>query len=74
MAESLTCPACGSENEPGRTQLEQAEWPVSQSRAEDAAPLVDEARETFERLRATPWLERAHALAIRAPGEVPTPI
>lgn len=45
------------------TQLEQAEWLVSQGRADEAGPLVAEARETFERLRAAPWLERADALA-----------
>ena len=45
----------------GRTQLEHAEWLVSQDRADEAVPLATEARETFERLRATPWLERAGA-------------
>jgi ATP/maltotriose-dependent transcriptional regulator MalT len=50
------------------TQLEQAEWLTSQGRDEEAAPLVAEARETFERLRATPWLERADALGARLPA------
>jgi class 3 adenylate cyclase/predicted ATPase len=50
------------------TQLEQAEWLVAQGRAEEAAPPVAEARETFERLRATPWLERADALTARLPA------
>jgi tetratricopeptide (TPR) repeat protein len=45
------------------TELEQAEWLVAQERSEDAAALIAEAREIFERLRATPWLERADALA-----------
>jgi class 3 adenylate cyclase/tetratricopeptide (TPR) repeat protein len=41
------------------TQLEQAEWLVGQGRAAEAEPLLAEARETFERLEARPWLERA---------------
>jgi class 3 adenylate cyclase/tetratricopeptide (TPR) repeat protein len=40
------------------TQLEYAEWLVQEGRAEEAAPLLSEARGTFERLGATPWLER----------------
>jgi predicted ATPase/class 3 adenylate cyclase len=44
------------------TQLEHAEWLTTQDRAEDAEPLLAEARRTFEQLRASPWLERtAHA-------------
>jgi class 3 adenylate cyclase/tetratricopeptide (TPR) repeat protein len=50
------------------TQLEYAEWLVSQGREDDAAPLASEARATFEQLRATPWLERADALAARLPA------
>jgi class 3 adenylate cyclase/tetratricopeptide (TPR) repeat protein len=46
------------------TQLEHAEWLVSQGRIDEAEPLVVEARETFDRLRATPWLERADALGV----------
>jgi predicted ATPase/class 3 adenylate cyclase len=41
------------------TQLEHAEWLVSVGRDEEAQPLLEEARGTFERLHATPWLERA---------------
>jgi predicted ATPase/class 3 adenylate cyclase len=41
------------------TQLEHAEWLAGQGRNEEAQPLLVEARETFEQLRATPWLERA---------------
>ena len=41
------------------TQLEHGEWLAGQSRADEAEPLLAEARETFERLQATPWLERA---------------
>jgi class 3 adenylate cyclase/tetratricopeptide (TPR) repeat protein len=39
-------------------ELEHAELLVESARAEDAAPLIAEARETFKRLQATPWLER----------------
>ena len=38
--------------------LEHGEWRTHQGRGGDAEPLLDEAREIFERLRATPWLER----------------
>ena len=41
------------------TQLEHAEWLASRGRLEDAEPLLAEARETFERLEAAPWLERS---------------
>jgi hypothetical protein len=41
------------------TQLEHAEWLVGQGRADEAEPLLAEARELFERLEARPWLERA---------------
>ena len=40
-------------------QLEYAEWLAAQSRADEAEPLLTEAAATFERLRATPWIERA---------------
>jgi len=40
------------------TQLEHGEWLIARGRADEAEPLLDEARETFERLEATPWLER----------------
>ncbi len=49
------------------TLLEHGDWLTSQGRAEEAKPLVDEARETFERLKAAPWLERAEHLAVREP-------
>jgi tetratricopeptide (TPR) repeat protein len=55
------------------TQLEQAEWLATQSRAEEAEPMLTEARETFERLRATPWLERADGLAAGIPEPVQAP-
>jgi tetratricopeptide (TPR) repeat protein len=40
------------------TLLEHGEWLVSQDRAAEAGPLLDEAREIFERLEAAPWLDR----------------
>jgi hypothetical protein len=55
------------------TQLEHSESLTSQDRAGEAAPLLAEARQTFERLGATPWLERAAraAPASSEPGAVP---
>ncbi|MGH7540092.1 MAG: hypothetical protein ACRELC_03740, partial [Gemmatimonadota bacterium] len=44
------------------TQLEHAEWLTGQGRADEAQPLLAEARQTFDRLQATPWLERAAQL------------
>jgi class 3 adenylate cyclase/tetratricopeptide (TPR) repeat protein len=41
------------------TELEHAEWLVGEERAGEAQPLLVDAQETFERLQATPWLERA---------------
>jgi len=43
------------------TQLELGEWLVSQDRGDDAAPILLEAREVFERLGARPWVERVDA-------------
>jgi tetratricopeptide (TPR) repeat protein len=45
------------------TELESSEWLVAQGRAEEAEPLLAEAREIFERLEAKPWLERITELA-----------
>ena len=42
-------------------QLEHGEWLSQQGRPEEAGPLLAEAREIFERLRAAPWLARAEA-------------
>jgi tetratricopeptide (TPR) repeat protein len=42
-------------------QLEHGEWLLSHSRGEDAAPYLEEARDTFARLQATPWLDRVEA-------------
>ena len=55
------------------TQFERAEWLVMQGRAEEATPLAAEAREILERLRATPWIERADALEARLPERAATP-
>ena len=52
------------------TELEHAGWLVEQGRAEDAGPLVAEARETLARLRAMPWLERVDAVEARLPATV----
>jgi ATP/maltotriose-dependent transcriptional regulator MalT len=43
------------------TQLEHAEWLAAQGRGDEAEPLLDEARKTFEGLEARPWLERLGA-------------
>jgi hypothetical protein len=43
------------------TLVEHGEWLVRHHRPEEAKALLDEAREVFERLRATPWLERVDA-------------
>jgi hypothetical protein len=40
------------------TLLEHGEWLERAGRAEEAGPLLDEARDVFEHLRAKPWLER----------------
>jgi class 3 adenylate cyclase/tetratricopeptide (TPR) repeat protein len=45
------------------TELEHAEWLAGRGRSEEAEPLLAEAREIFERLAATPWLERCDRLA-----------
>ncbi len=44
------------------TLLEHAEWLAEQSREEESAPLRSEAREIFERLKATPWIERVDSV------------
>jgi ATP/maltotriose-dependent transcriptional regulator MalT len=44
------------------TQLEHAEWLVQQGRVGEAEPLLTEARDVFDGLRARPWLERCDAV------------
>jgi hypothetical protein len=43
--------------------LERAEWLSGEARADEAGPLLAEAREIFERLGAKPWLARLGRLA-----------
>jgi len=47
--------------EEGVVRLEHGEWLVRIGRADEGAPLIAAAREAFERLGATVWLERANA-------------
>jgi tetratricopeptide (TPR) repeat protein len=42
----------------GETLVDHAEWLAAEGRAAEAEPLLAEAEEVFERLRATPWVER----------------
>jgi tetratricopeptide (TPR) repeat protein len=51
------------------TLLEHGEWLSGEGRLEEAEPLFAEAREIFERLEATPWLERLDRAA--PPSAVP---
>jgi predicted ATPase/class 3 adenylate cyclase len=51
------------------TELEHGEWLQAQGRDEEAQPLLVDAREIFEDLNATPWLERAGRIGAEA--EVP---
>jgi len=53
------------------TQLEHGEWLAAQGRADEAEPLLTEAREIFERLGAAPWLERVTAAARTQQPQVP---
>jgi hypothetical protein len=48
------------------TLLEHGEWLGANGRAEEAEPLLTEAREIFEGLEAAPWLERLDARAAAA--------
>jgi tetratricopeptide (TPR) repeat protein len=52
-------------------QLEHAEWLNDQSRAEDAEPLLAQARETFDLLDAKPWVKRLDALEAGTRAEIP---
>jgi tetratricopeptide (TPR) repeat protein len=52
-------------------QLEHAEWLLARGRTDEAAPLVAEALERFERLGAKPWVERVRAATRGVPVEVP---
>jgi class 3 adenylate cyclase/tetratricopeptide (TPR) repeat protein len=49
-------------------RLEHAEWLAAEGRADEAEQVFVEAQETFERLKARPWLERAARAAPTAPA------
>ena len=51
-------------------QLEYGEWLNARGRPDDAQPLLVEARETFDRLQAQPWLDRVDAVLPSTPAEV----
>jgi hypothetical protein len=53
------------------TELEQAEWLIGRGRPDDAQPLLANARETFKKLEAKPWLERVDAARIATLDEIP---
>jgi tetratricopeptide (TPR) repeat protein len=53
------------------SQLEHAEWLTGQDHADEAEALVAEARTTFERLDAKPWLERLDAAQADTPTRIP---
>jgi DNA-binding CsgD family transcriptional regulator len=55
--------------EHARTQLLYGEWLRRERRRADARPWLRSAQETFERLGATPWVDRART-ELRAAGEV----
>ena len=54
------------------TRLEHGEWLASQDRAGEAGPLFEQARATFEQLRAAPWLERLDRVAPKVAADVST--
>jgi class 3 adenylate cyclase/predicted ATPase len=45
------------------TLTEHGEWLTEQGRGEEALPILSEAREVFERLKARPWLDRVDRAA-----------
>jgi class 3 adenylate cyclase/predicted ATPase/ribosomal protein L40E len=51
-------------------ELEHGEWLTARGRLDDARALVADARETFERLEATPWLQRLDAMQTGTPAEI----
>ncbi len=54
------------------TLLEHGGLLIEQGRTDEAEPLLGEAREIFETLGATPWLERADAVAATLAAPLPT--
>jgi predicted ATPase len=53
------------------TELEHSEWLVSHGRGDDAQSLLAESRAIFERLEATPWIDRVRAVQASSPAEIP---
>ena len=53
------------------TLLEHGEWLAGQGQPSEAEPLLAEATEIFERLEATPWLQRVTAAAQMQQPQVP---
>jgi class 3 adenylate cyclase/tetratricopeptide (TPR) repeat protein len=53
------------------TLTEHGEWLVGEGRASEAEPLLAEARETFARLEAKPWLDRVETAEAGPRAEVP---
>ena len=51
------------------TLLDHGEWLVEQGRTDEAQPMLDEAREIFERLRAQPWIDRVEKVMPSVPAE-----
>jgi len=61
--------ACGAAYERALTQLSQAELAIASGRLSDVTPLLESAREVFERLGAKPALERAAEIERRIPAK-----
>ena len=53
------------------SKLEHAEWLAAEGRGDEADPLYAEARDTLERLKARPWLERLDAARAGTPTRIP---
>ena len=53
--------AFGAHGYRAQAQEELARWLTDQCRPDDAAPLIDAARETYTEINATGWLARLHA-------------
>lgn len=51
-------------------QFEHGEWLTARGRPDDAQPLLAEARDTFERLEARPWIDRVDAVQPGTTAEV----
>ena len=51
------------------TLLEHGEWLTDQGRGNEAEPMLAEAKDLFEGLRAQPWIERTAAASARLAEE-----